>query len=35
MKRKTTVIKVAAALSPVGEAKVLLTEVRDLILSAR
>lgn len=35
MKRKTTLIKAAGALSPVGEAKVLLTEVRELILSAR
>ncbi len=35
MKRKTSIIKVAGALPPVGVAKVLLMEVRDLILSAR
>ena len=35
MKRKITVIKVAGALPPVGETKVLLTEVRELILSVR
>ena len=35
MKRNTSVIKVGGTLPPVGEAKVLLAEVRELILSAR
>ena len=35
MKRKTSLIKVPGALPPVGGAKVLLAEVRELILSAR
>ena len=35
MKRKCSVSKIGGVLAPMGEAKVLLTEVRELILTAR